>query len=117
MGPSVNLAARLMGKAKPWQVLVEECVHDKALSVETTWRFTSHAAVNAKGYDEDFPMLALVNIVNTQKIATYAEAKQAVTQLQDSRFFRLFRGTQRGNPSCAWAVDEVHQWVLALVQP
>jgi len=137
VGPSVNLAARLMGKAKPWQVLVEESVRDNALQADSSWKFKSHPSVQAKGYDKDvavfvpeedalqkistkknlvdeftelwacmelhvqmvgkvasvlaqgsddgealdFPLLALVNIVNTLKISTYADAKKAVGAL------------------------------------
>ncbi len=51
VGPSVNLAARLMGKAKPWQVLVEETVHDAALIADSSWIFHPQPPVKAKGYD------------------------------------------------------------------
>jgi class 3 adenylate cyclase len=51
VGPSVNLAARLMNKAEPDQVLVEETVHDNALNADSTWKFLPQPPVKAKGYD------------------------------------------------------------------
>jgi len=169
VGPSVNLAARLMGKSQPWQVLVEECVHDSALEADTSWKFQVQPPVKAKGYDKDiavycpqeeslmrisavknlvdeftelwaglalpvqmvgkvasvladgpdghvmeFHLLALANVVNTLQISTYAEAKKAITSLQETRFFRVRKGMDRGNPSLSFAVDSVHRWVLNL---
>eukprot|EP00931_Biecheleriopsis_adriatica_P063551 TRINITY_DN38506_c0_g1_i1.p1 TRINITY_DN38506_c0_g1~~TRINITY_DN38506_c0_g1_i1.p1 ORF type:complete len:761 (+),score=119.14 TRINITY_DN38506_c0_g1_i1:100-2382(+) len=49
VGPAVNLAARLMGKALPWQVLVDEKVYRHM--AETTFEFEKRLPVKAKGYD------------------------------------------------------------------
>lgn len=50
IGPSVNLAARLMGKAPPWHVLVTGAVRDAASS-SSNIQFCESPAVEAKGYD------------------------------------------------------------------
>lgn len=52
VGPSVNLAARLMGKAPAWHVFVEEAVYKGALHVDPTMKFKKHMPVQAKGYDK-----------------------------------------------------------------
>jgi class 3 adenylate cyclase len=56
VGPSVNLAARLMGKAKPWQVLVEDAVRKHAQEEDESWIFHEKAPVQAKGYDQKVPV-------------------------------------------------------------
>merc|ERR1719502_1395669 len=169
VGPSVNLSARLMGKAKAWEVLVEETVHDNALKADSSWTFREQAPVKAKGYDRmvpvfvpeqganqritakqnllddftqiwagmelrvqmvgkiasvladgqdgkavEFPWLALVSIVGTLNIATYAEAKNDMNLFQATGYFRFRRHAQRGNQGCAFTVDAVQQWVLNL---
>merc|ERR1711966_14870 len=157
VGPSVNLAARLMGKAKPWHVLAGEQVHDNALKADASLIFQKQDPVKAKGYDHmvevfvpeqdsrqritakqnlldeltrlwatlelrvqlvgkissaladgkdgeaiEFPWLALVNIVGTLNIATYAETKNAVALLQQSGFFRFRRAAQASKQICSF---------------
>lgn len=59
VGPSVNLSARLMGKAKPWQVLLEETVHDNSLKSQSSFNFIAQPPVQAKGYDHKVPVFVL----------------------------------------------------------
>jgi class 3 adenylate cyclase len=56
VGPSVNLAARLMGKADPWQILVEDTVHSNAECEGAYWSLHAIAPVKAKGYDALVPV-------------------------------------------------------------
>jgi hypothetical protein len=168
VGPSVNLAARLMGKAKPWQVLVEETVRENVRAADSSWSFSGETKVKAKGYDHDvsvyvpdqeesrhithesslvdeftqlwgkmelrvqmvgkvaavlsngpdglvdFPFAGLASIVHTLDIASYSELKDTMAKLQATKFFRLRRGSKRASPDYAFAVEEVHQWVLGL---
>lgn len=53
LGPSVNLAARLMGKAKPKQVLVESETHRETYCQDTNdiFGFETLDPVKAKGYE------------------------------------------------------------------
>lgn len=53
VGPSVNLAARLMGKAAPWHVLLEESTRVKAQAAGASFDFQERGAVKAKGYDDE----------------------------------------------------------------
>merc|ERR1712100_75234 len=69
VGPSVNLAARLMGKAKPWKILCEEAVHTNAMSTGIELCFCHHPPVQAKGYDTDVPVY-VVEPQERQRIKT-----------------------------------------------
>jgi len=91
LGPSVNLAARLMGKAKPGQVLVENETHRETYCQDTNdiFKFESLDPVKAKGYDNLVQVFAPVllisededdgyyqkNIVKTEKIPSSKSQK------------------------------------------
>jgi class 3 adenylate cyclase len=51
MGPSVNMSARLMGKAPPNTVLCDDIVHSR----DQVHQFVHFADVSAKGYDRPVP--------------------------------------------------------------
>jgi len=73
MGPSVNLSARLMGKAAPWQVLIDEVAKNNALLANPNMVFRAHPPVQAKGYDKEVPVFVpqvgrrLLTHSNTQR--------------------------------------------------
>merc|ERR1719401_195096 len=52
VGPSVNLAARLMCKADEWQTFVDNEVYINALAAGSPWKFDPRSPVQAKGYKD-----------------------------------------------------------------
>lgn len=71
VGPSVNLSARLMGKADQWKVLVEEQVHNRVVNQadsnlldaeqqlvasSSAFSFQPVSPIKAKGYDNLIPV-------------------------------------------------------------
>eukprot|EP00939_MAST-03C_sp_MAST-3C-sp1_P000599 g599.t1 len=56
MGPSVNLAARLMGKAAAGHVFIDDQTFRLCRSHAKDFRFNNLAPVNAKGYQQPVPV-------------------------------------------------------------
>ena len=67
LGPSVNLAARLMASKENTGVLVDEAVQSHA---KAKFRFRSHSEVTAKGYAKPVPTFEPLDSIN-QKIDDY----------------------------------------------
>lgn len=68
VGPSVNLAARLMGKASPGQVLLEETVESNLTLIGMPFVLEGRDPIKAKGYDDPIcvfePLFADMHIVH-----------------------------------------------------
>ena len=107
MGPSVNLAARLMCKSTEGQILVTESIYE---TLRGDFSFLKCSYVTAKGYDHPIAVFSPVKSSDDSAVEECPEAERMVGRHGEVAVLRsLVRELIQRTPSLQFSIDEARK--------